>query len=484
MEVNFNSYANSVGLLKQEDVNNLKHIWNRKKGQLFFVDNNQIKIMNIWQRILYCLFNFYRNEVNTLLFKEINHLTAKINLERADENSKKFVTQLFFEKLSPLSRQIYRRQLPQTVFNHLVKEIKFRENEIPSEATGEYQTAYKMAKVWARLGNFENATGGVSGSYKIIKGKILSDVKEEENSKEEILGIYKPHNEDTLSPTNPKIQQKIKLIFAKTIFSPFTKLTFDCVAGQGFVAEVAAKKLENYVSKAVKEYLRKHSKIASFHDLQFVPDTQIAYLPLGKREERKGSFQLWINTQTAAQFLNTKRHYQCGQAVKESMKDKMSTELFDLMVIIDYISSNFDRHGDNWLIKSNETGKASGIRLIDGGWSMGPKHPRWWSIHELKNQYMWKVLPFADGSFSELGKFVIDYLEKNKSKIAKEILGLYDTHFPYENEKNKKRVEKMLERLQVLQLKKNVSKKDLAKIRTHSQIKKTSDKFSCHACPI
>ncbi len=245
---------------------------------------------------------------------------------------------------------------------------------------------------------------------------------------------------------------------------PFTKLAFATVGGQAYIAEAAATKVEKVVVAACKKYFESIKKEAP-QNLEFVPETHIVTLPLGQKPARVGSFQLWVNAKhkTASEFLHTSRHYGCTQTAKDAMTGKLSDELFDIMVIIDYVTGNFDRHGDNWFILDN----AHGIRLIDGGWALAPAHPTGWNVAELSNQYLWKKLPFADSGFTELGKFVIHELSVNQAHLGDEISALYNGRLT----DGDKRVARMKERIQLLQkVKGSLTKRALAEFRTLDSI--------------
>lgn len=436
---------------QQED--NVISLFQRKRGGKLTIENGELKTMGFSKRLLYSAIPSYRKKHNRHLKAAINAITTKIKLnEHSTEIEKCFVKKLFLEKLAPLSRKIYKRKIDQSVLDYLSSQIATETNLIPG-ATEDFQNKFAAAMLWARLGNFKRPQGGVGGSY-AIKDEISK----------QFLGIYKPYDEDTLGKNNPFFAQKIKFAFAKTIMRPFSQLAFDTVGGKAFIAEAAATKVSQFVETACHKYYQSKNQTPP-HDIIFVPETHIVKMPLALTSPRAGSFQLWVNErhQTASQFLNLSRHYGFNSLDKGETSTKLSGELFDVMVILDYVTGNFDRHGDNWFILDN----ASGIRLIDGGWAMAPEHPNRWNLAELRNQYLWKKLPLADAQFTDLGRFIINEIAANQTELAESISALYKGQLI----NGDTRVTRMKERIIVLQqIKDSVTKKALADIRTAGTI--------------
>lgn len=470
--------------LDERSQHNLDVLWNRKGGERLYSDESgMLTKMSFCQRLFYRISKSYRDDVNQQLSKTISNLTLDISKKTIDgDQSEAFISDLFFHKLSRLSRHVYKRDLTEYVVNILTDKLKLEDEKIPKDASASYATAYKSAKLWARLGNFEALTG-CSGSYRIIQGKILkNDGLEEADA---TLGIFKPAEEDTLAEGNRKMAQRIKRFLIGTVGIPFKGSLFDTVAGQAYVAEAATKIVERHVLQAVKGYLKTHEVSKELQGLLdklvLVPDTQVGKIGLGNKAERSGSFQMWVQEahQEASHFFGVKENYQKGflksNPSLEELKAKMPTELFDLLVIIDYLTANSDRHGGNWFVIPDKEGVAKEIRLIDGGWSMAPKHPTAWSKPELGKQYLWQHLALAEEGFSDLARFVIEDLLKNQDALQADMDNLYNQHFPKEADKNKNRVDRMLERLEVMNLKQDSTKQALAKIRTETEIKQALD---------
>jgi hypothetical protein len=437
---------------KWELEDNLLKLYQRKRGEKLIVNGNEIKTMHTGQRVLYALVPWYRRKQMKLLEQSINGITSQIRLaDQSTEIEKCFVKKLFFESLPSLSRKIYKRNVDSSVLDYLGDQIE-DEDSLAPDATEKFVETFKSATIWARLGNFKRPKGGVGGSYAIIDG-----------TSQQALGIYKPSDEDTLEKNNPYLCQKIKYFLYKTILRPITGIAFQTVGGQGYFAETVAKRVERCVVESCLAYEKKESFMTE--EFELIPETQIVTLELAQKAKRIGSFQLWVDDphQTASQFFQTSRNYR--GVTKENMENQLSSELFDLMVIIDYITGNFDRHGDNWFIMD----EGNDIRLIDGGWAMAPRHPKGWNVLELRNHYLWKKLPMAESGFTELGRFVIKRIAENTDSLMANVKSVYGEQLS----DAQNRINTMKERIQVLQkVDSTITKKELANIRTLSSIQK------------
>lgn len=422
---------------------------NRKKGELFCVkhknNNDYIAQMSFIESLHYKISSSHRREVATKLKGRIDHLTKELEYQ---EDKNKFIKTLFFEKMAPLSRNIYSRQLHESTAKFLSAELDHEEqiNRKGHEVSDNYKTKFKIALLWARLGNFENVQAYGGGSYKIKDGEGTA------------LGIFKPEIEDGLTFKNPSLLAKIRSIAYRCLY-PITKLSYSCKSGQGYTAEVIARRISNWVMKCTE---------SGGHEI--VPDTQVASIQLGLKNPMKGSFQLWENdSQVAEESLSIGHRYNSTKMPSlDAIRQTLPSEQFDLLVIIDFITGNFDRHASNWLIRNQK------VFAIDGGFAMAPAHPKWWNFIELRNQYLWKRLPLAGETFTENGKAIIENLYQNREEIKKEIEAFYSQELPGKaNENvNRARVNCMMERIEVLYKMREATKREVAEVRTESQIKK------------
>jgi hypothetical protein len=228
---------------KPED--NLLKLFQRERGEKLVVEKEKgvLKTMGLGQKILrYCIPS-YRKKLNRELKETIDALTSRIKLEEnSPEGEKQFIRELFLEKLSPLSRKIYKRVLNPCVTEYLKGQVTITGCE--PGVSEDFRQKFKSAKFWARLGNFKRPKNGAGGgSYVSIEGGTKS-----------CLGIYKPSDEDSLAKNSPHLRQKIRYLFAKTIFRPFSELAFQTLGGQAYIAEVAANKVGQFVTTACLEY--------------------------------------------------------------------------------------------------------------------------------------------------------------------------------------------------------------------------------------
>lgn len=493
--------------IKTFDKNNLNVLWQRRSGEKLYASDGQLKVMGFWQRCKYCFSSSFRTSVQTDVQRIIKNLTDHIDaVEFTPEsrcNKEEFITQLFLTKLAPLSQTIFSRDLKDSVITILFKAVSSQMNneEIGKNASEEYVKMYPEIKLWAHLGNLESL-GGASGSYKIIRGKKLND-QGEEMEKEVALGIFKPSDEEPLAPNNNRTMQKIKRwLLSFPVFSkPFRGSLLKTVGGQAYLAEVSTKITEQYVLDAVRKYCSERTnpldaRLQGKQDWlqQLVPDTQVAHLNLRGKGERVGSVQLWIqgNPQHARGFFGVNEIYQTGDLPAwkrflgsflpiskgtklplQELKDKLPAELFDLLVIMDYATGNGDRHAENWFVMTDKT-NVIGIRLIDGGQSMSPKHPRPWAFQELRNRYLWRNLKLSEEPFTDLGKFVIQRLYEHSAQALAKIGELYTKHQPNKDVMIQGRLHGMGDRIAVLDRfqKEGKTKYQLGKTRTHRDIEK------------
>lgn len=489
------------------DSSNLKTIWNRKSGQLLYATSEgKLKPMWIWQRVMYSLSSSYRESTQQGVKNSIKDLTDHIDalsfkekdadVKEASSHTTKeaFLTELFFKKLAPLSRGVYTRDLKESVVDVLSTQITVKPEELEANPTDKYKQVYPVAKLWAKLGNIKGE-GGASGSYSIIQGTITKS-----NGtviEEKALGIFKPFDEEPLAPSNNRTMQKIKRFFLQfpILSGPIRGSLFKTVAGQAYLAEATSKIVERHVVAAMKDYMERHpNQIDPRYNpkwLELVTDTQVATLDLCSKKERIGSFQLWVEDkfQEACTFFDLNEYYKKEsvlsgtpgsliadmrglQPTAAQLKQKLPSELFDMLAIIDYTIGNGDRHGYNWFVTVDQTKAATGIKLIDGGQAMAPEHPGFFSFLELHKRYLWRNLNLSKEKFTDLGKFVIAKLEQSQKELSTEIEALYTKHQPRDGATTQNRLEKMRDRINVMHRYQDRTKNELAAVRTHRDFRK------------
>jgi hypothetical protein len=383
---------------------------------------------------------------------------------------------LFFNYLALLHQNLFdRTAIPNNTQARLRKLIDKRIPDIEKDfinASDEYKTLHRNAMYYASIGSLEKPEKGASSSYKVIDPYT-----------KKTLGIYKPSSGESYSEEDINLFQMILRQFIKFLFRSIDSRNLEqTVSGKGFVAEVVS----NLVSQKLVDIIHKSTSVLpeELNLKSFVPETQITgfdILPSRKKTKgkTKGSFQLWINAQNSNQkiqeamsFFETDKRY--NQKGKEAEKT-LSPELFDMMVIISYITGDADKKGDNWLIIS-EDGKATGVQLIDGGWSMHPFHIESSLATELNYQHCWKILPNGKVTFSDLGKQVILGLRQDPEGLISQIRELYKK-IGEEPEMTENRIKLMLARMEVLNyaVVKGLTLEELADIRRLKDYKKVHE---------
>lgn len=443
--------------ISDKDYHNLKLIVNKEKGDKFISDNGIMRKMNLFERIFYSFSKGYRNNVNRDLRESIGLLTSHISNYHENTNVERFITRLFFEKMSHLSREIYTRDLNEVMLNKLLVKVSRADD---SEHV-------KMAKLFAKMGNVQTLDGA-SHSFRIIKG---SHHAEEPMT----IGIFKPSSGETMAETNPKFMQRLMRRIAVMLPYWLTGSLIKTVGGQAYVNEAATKLIEEYI-------MDKYRNIKGINDaltITLVPSTSIVTMGIGMKEEEKGSFQLWIQDkhQNAEDYLDVRHRYQTKlKNIFKSDGDKFIQEdHFDLMVIIDYLTGNCDRHGKNWFILEDGS-----IKLIDGGWAMSPEHPESILAIELRNQYLWKKLKLADRPLTDNAKNLLRAIEDDKTgfeNLKNGLLELYNRELPNSKFDNQQRVDRMVERLHVLFNKKDTHLCQIGAIRLKQDIGEINNEY-------
>lgn len=149
----------------REAEKNIQALWNRQKGEKFYVHAGELKIMGWGRRLIYWIFDGYRDAVIREVKETIDKTVSSLQIATGNEEK---IKTLFFEKLCLLDRRIYSGSLSKSVFEHLLKTIS---------GNPEYQTAC----LWAKLGNFKSGqtrieifTGNVDGTG---EGKFVGTFK-------------------------------------------------------------------------------------------------------------------------------------------------------------------------------------------------------------------------------------------------------------------------------------------------------------------
>jgi len=477
---------------------------NKGKEKFTFDADGKMKKMNFLEKLIYTFSPTKQKSLKTAF----NQFTRSIKItDQTTSDDKGAIKRLFFEALPGMNRKFYEREIDKEVLHYLEDEIaalnpnphKIKSDKLldfltsPSEPDDLFagikieekqervlHSVAITAQVWAKMGSYTASEGGSSISYRIIAG----------GKEGKPVGIFKASSEEPLGEKNTKPGQRIKKIVISALsklYPPMVGSLNETAAGQGYVAEVVQMKVADRVLQIVGDYeiaLRKkgpleHNIAETLEKIKtgLVPRTNVVNFQMGGKDAEKGSFQEWIHEEheEAYKFFQLKnKHYKGSEKVSE---DEIPPELYDLLAIVDYATANSDRHGENWFIMTKKDSemksRVTGIRLIDGGWSMAPKHALSEKAFELNSQYKWRVLPFANKPFTPLGQYVIEQLYAERNELKSGLSKLYNEHLSSENDKKNltpQRLNMMDERLAVMNLYKDRTKRELANIRTQTQI--------------
>eukprot|EP01147_Barroeca_monosierra_P000188 gene188-3576_t len=247
------------------------------------------------------------------------------------------------------------------------------------------------------------------------------------NTNGDILGVFKPKNEEPYGHLNPKWGKWIQRHFCCWCYGR------DCLPqNQGYLSEAGAWLVDDILGLNIVPKTRVVRLVSpSFHYTRFdrarasavrsasrrFPETTCfpclfpngtlfvdgVYTMVGKRMRQGlppkiGSFQTFV------------RGYQDASAVLQKIEfEKLQQETqasllyqFQSLVVLDYLIRNTDRGNDNWLIKytpPDEQGEGESIKIaaIDNGLSFPRKHPDNWRAYP----YYWSWLFLANFKFTE-----------------------------------------------------------------------------------
>ncbi len=447
---------------------NKRTLLNRSRGDKYFVDTTGLLLkMNWGQRVVYSLSRNCSKLFGDSASKVAQAVKSVISdlIQQPDTFTDQELKDFYLEKTGSLSRLIYDRVIPKSLETKLIKLIPNPSGTKTETFSDQYKTAYKAAKVWARMGNYEMC-GGTSGTYKIYGTTVAEDGSQTTTN----FGVFKISEEEQLASNNPRLMQKIKRIFYSLIFhlsGGFLCKTFKIAAGQGFLAEVAARTTERFLIKVAQDNGLPTPS-------EYVPDTHVAKIGMGASPERIGSFQLWIDGAlppvNLCDFLGTCPFFIPNGTVPE---EALQQEHLRRLALFDFITGNIDRHGENALVVKNADGsQGHDMYFIDGGSAMAPEHPNGWNLLILRNKYRWRDLlgnhkdfP-ADLKFSPEEQSFIEKLYDKKEELVGQIRELYNHHLKDESVENEERVQRMLERIEVLHFMRNQPIAELAKVRT------------------
>uniref|UniRef100_UPI00359020F7 phosphatidylinositol 4-kinase type 2-alpha-like n=1 Tax=Myxine glutinosa TaxID=7769 RepID=UPI00359020F7 len=252
----------------------------------------------------------------------------------------------------------------------------------------------------------ERIPQGSSGSYFI------------RNTVGNIIGVFKPKNEEPYGQLNPKWTKWLHKVCCPCCFGR------DClVPNQGYLSEAGASLVDqklnlNIVPKTKVVWLTSDAFNYSTIDrakshgkklaMERVPTVGRRFNRLGL-PPKVGSFQLFVDGYRDAEYWL--RRFESEAISEDAARDLQ--QQFERLVILDYIIRNTDRTNDNWLLSYNSTTQGKGdknevvsdgseakvgvqVAAIDNGLAFPFKHPDSWRAYP----FHWTWLPLAQVPFS------------------------------------------------------------------------------------
>lgn len=360
-------------------------------------------------------------------------------------DGEKQINEFVLDKLSEFKHKIWDRKsldksyatyLEEKVWNNaksegIVPEFHTVGSTKASELT-KFQAAWKRALLGTRLAVDYIGGGGWSGSY-ILK-----------SYDGELLGIFKPGDEDSWGPKAPKAfsrWRRKKYLNKKN--DPHAREFIEKCGGSGHLAEEAS-----YIVDQVLGW-------------NTVPTTKVIEYTIDG-EKKTGSFQLFdkglidgTDALGIKKNYKAKRKYGVGLKVKGEISVEEFRKQFELLVIIDVLTGNMDRHAKNFLIKI-----ASGeIVIIDGGMAFPTFHPdpkSGISDEMLSKLYFWaKDFVLAKKPFTDDGIKRINEAWDKRDQLRQKVFDFYVKNELGESEEEKiktagSRAEMMIQRLTML----------------------------------
>lgn len=426
----------------------------------FYVENGNIKELKGSNFFHYLISKKFRTAIQKDLSNEISNLLVTLdkNLERDGEAHCKKYKSFIFEKLSPLSTQVFDRTILNKKECENLRILLDPDYEPVNEKKPNYtqdenylDRIEAAAKFALKLGIRPESVGeGNSGTY------FLRDLSKKR------IAVFKPGDEEALSENSFKMGSRAKRVFlglVRRIFN-FCQTAVFCCSGRGYKAEVAA----SIMSKGLGLNNVPLTKITALAHPAFnysSDQRKKGILPL-----KKGSFQLFVEGKNLALAEKTlkishlwcsvpklaERHFSAPHEVKR-LNELLPQDEFERLAVIDIVIGNLDRHFRNWLLGKHAFG-------IDNGYAFAFKHSD--SKVTGLNQYMWKFLPHANRTFSKTTKQRINQIKDQLPAIIRQL----KTPQLGEMLITDQQIEKMCERIALLIYKQDKPIREIASCKT------------------
>ncbi|EDQ90707.1 uncharacterized protein MONBRDRAFT_1112, partial [Monosiga brevicollis MX1] len=259
----------------------------------------------------------------------------------------------------------------------------------------------------AVIASVEQAIGDGVFPYLITQGSSGSYFCR--NIDKELVGVFKPKNEEPYGALNPKWGKWFQRNFCCCMYGRNCLLQ-----NAGYLSEAGASVVDTCLNLNIVPKTRVVRLTSpTFHYSRFdrararavqsasrrFPETVGRHLRQGL-PPKVGSFQQFVKGyKDATVFLREHDPDTLPPHIQLQLQHQ-----FELLVVLDYITRNTDRNNDNWLIKYDPVRDLAAFRLwairlaaIDNGLSFPFKHPDNWRTYP----FHWAWLPLAKRPFSE-----------------------------------------------------------------------------------
>ncbi len=421
-----------------------------KSSPLDLDKDGNLRIRSGFFRAMGWVIPFYDRYLTGQVEEEINRLMGRLDAAAFSHDSNR-MKQFFLEKAALLPSSAWDRRMNRDTYAELERLVPVHTLE---KCDKTFQKLYAESQFWFQMGSHRRPLkGGASGSYEIIKGALTGSrdqVVEDATS----LAIYKPSDQSACGANNPsrlrRIWSVILRIFARL---PILRLLggsieTSCNGPEGRVAEEVSSRIGIHIEDAVRQFMNSpegaelpaqaKNYLSHLLEIGFVPPTK-AVLHMGHMGP--GSLQKWI----------TESHSSLDEA-SDSPAKVVPFSLLQLIAIRDVVQGQCDSTKSNllihWGLDQQRKQISIGVTPIDGWFAMPRLFPNRTNYLALRHTYPWARWESSRRPFGPLGKAVITYL--SSLNLREEILELYNRQLPDSGKVNEERVERMMERLELL----------------------------------
>lgn len=415
------------------------------------VDNEgNLRLRSAFHRTMGWIVPFYDRYLTRQVKEEVNRLMGRLDVVAFGNDSAR-MKQFFLDKAAILSLSLWDRRMNRDTYLELKSLVPVHTLEKCDDA---FQKLYADSQFWFQLGSHRRPLkGGASGSYEIIKGDLTGSrdqVVEEATS----LAIYKPSDQAACGANNPSRLRRIWSVVLRICARlPLLRLLggsieTSCNGPEGRVAEEVSSRISIHIENAVRQFMNSpegvelpaqaRSYLTHLLEKGFVPSTR-AVLHMGHMGP--GSLQKWVN-----------EPHSSLREVSDHPSKVVPFSLLQLIAILgvaegqcDFTDSNLLIH---WSLDRQRKQILIGVTPIDNWFAMPRIFPDRTNYLALRHTYPWARWETSRRPFNALGKAVITHL--CSQKLREEILELYNRQLPDSGKVNEERVERMMERLELL----------------------------------